>query len=118
MPVSDYLDRILPEDKPALKHFVDQVTKEDLYYRYFSEINEFIHNNLANMMQLDYDREMAFLAIRGEEIIGMTHSLSDQDNTDLECAAVMHSDLKRWGLGQHQLLEKIITYARTRIISL
>ncbi|MCX2958940.1 MAG: acetyltransferase, partial [Serratia symbiotica] len=32
---------ILLEDEPALKHFIDRVTKEDLYYRYFSEINEF-----------------------------------------------------------------------------
>lgn len=31
---------ILPEDEPQLRVFISQVTKEDLYYRYFSEINE------------------------------------------------------------------------------
>ncbi|MDI5811305.1 hypothetical protein MJM95_29405, partial [Salmonella enterica subsp. enterica serovar Anatum] len=35
-----------------------------LYYRYFSEINEFTHEDLANMTQIDYDREMAFVAVR------------------------------------------------------
>lgn len=47
---------ILPEDEPLLKAFILKVTKEDLYYRYFSEINEFTHEDLANMTQIDYDR--------------------------------------------------------------
>ncbi len=55
---------ILPEDEPLLQAFIGQVTKEDLYYRYFSEINEFTHDDLANMTQIDYDREMAFVAVR------------------------------------------------------
>lgn len=55
---------ILPEDEPQLRQFIAQVTKEDLYYRYFSEINEFTHEDLANMTQIDYDREMAFVAVR------------------------------------------------------
>jgi len=46
---------ILPEDEPLLREFIAQVTKEDLYYRYFSEINEFTHDDLANMTQIDYD---------------------------------------------------------------
>ncbi len=102
---------ILPEDEPALKHFIDRVTKEDLYYRYFSEINEFTHDDLANMTQIDYDREMAFVAVRADEIIGVTRALSDPDNTDAEFAVLVRSDLKGVGLGR-QLLEKMIAYAR------
>lgn len=102
---------ILPEDEPALKHFIDRVTKEDLYYRYFSEINEFTHDDLANMTQIDYDREMAFVAVRDEQIIGVTRALSDPDNTDAEFAVLVRSDLKGLGLGR-QLLEKMIAYAR------
>lgn len=70
---------ILPEDEPQLRQFIAQVTKEDLYYRYFSEINEFTHEDLANMTQIDYDREMAFVAVRrmdnAEEILGVTRDL-------------------------------------------
>ncbi len=100
----------MPEDEPALKHFIESVTKEDLYYRYFSDINEFTHDDLANMTQIDYDREMAFVAVRCEEIIGVTRSMSDPDNTDAEFAVLVRSDLKRLGLGC-QLLEKMIAYA-------
>ncbi|WP_368544767.1 bifunctional acetate--CoA ligase family protein/GNAT family N-acetyltransferase [Enterobacter soli] len=106
---------ILPEDEPQLRVFISQVTKEDLYYRYFSEINEFTHEDLANMTQIDYDREMAFVAVRraeaDEEILGVTRAISDPDNVDAEFAVLVRSDLKGLGLGR-RLLEKLITYTR------
>ncbi len=106
---------ILPEDEPLLQQFIAQVTKEDLYYRYFNEINEFTHDDLANMTQIDYDREMAFVAIRQtagkEEILGVTRAISDPDNLDAEFAVLVRSDLKGLGMGR-RLLEKLIIYTR------
>lgn len=106
---------ILPEDEPQLQAFIARVTKEDLYYRYFSEINEFTHDDLANMTQIDYDREMAFVAVRQvegkDEILGVTRAISDPDNIDAEFAVLVRSDLKGLGLGR-RLLEKLISYTR------
>ncbi|AFJ46089.1 bifunctional acetate--CoA ligase family protein/GNAT family N-acetyltransferase [Shimwellia blattae] len=107
---------ILPEDEPQLQRFISRVTREDLYYRYFSEINEFTHDDFANMTQIDYDREMAFVAVRPgadgkEEIIGVTRAISDPDNIDAEFAVLVRSDLKGLGLGR-QLMEKLIGYTR------
>lgn len=106
---------ILPEDEPLLQRFIAQVTKEDLYYRYFSEINEFTHDDLANMTQIDYDREMAIVAVRQqqgeEEIIGVTRAISDADNIDAEFSVLVRSDLKGLGMGR-RLLEKMIVYTR------
>ena len=106
---------ILPEDEPLLRQFIAQVTKEDLYYRYFSEINEFTHEDLANMTQIDYDREMAIVAVRkhneSDEIIGVTRAISDADNIDAEFSVLVRSDLKGLGLGR-RLLEKMIIYTR------
>ncbi|NUW56048.1 protein lysine acetyltransferase [Cronobacter turicensis] len=111
---------ILPEDEPQLQRFISQVTREDLYYRYFSEINEFTHDDLANMTQIDYDREMAFVAVRqqagSEEIIGVTRAISDPDNIDAEFAVLVRSDLKGLGLGR-RLLEKLIAYTRDHGLS-
>ncbi|MCG8710736.1 bifunctional acetate--CoA ligase family protein/GNAT family N-acetyltransferase [Brenneria sp. 4F2] len=105
---------ILPEDEPLLGKFIAKVTKEDLYYRYFSEISEFNHQDLAYMTQIDYDRGMAFVAIRpmgnGNEIIGVTRAIADPDNIQAEFAVLVRSDLKRLGLGG-RLLEKLIRYA-------
>lgn len=106
---------ILPEDEPGLQAFINLVTKEDLYYRYFNEINKLTHEDLANMTQIDYDREMAFVAVRrkegNEEIIGVTRAISDPDNCDAEFAVLVRSDLKGLGLGR-RLLEKLIVYTR------
>lgn len=106
---------ILPEDEPQLRAFIARVTKEDLYYRYFSEINEFTHDDLANMTQIDYDREMAIVAVRqhngADEIIGVTRAISDADNIDAEFSVLVRSDLKGLGMGR-RLLEKMIRYTR------
>lgn len=106
---------ILPEDEPLLRDFIAQVTREDLYYRYFSEINAFTHEDLANMTQIDYDREMAFVAVcqqeHGEEITGVARAISDADNIDAEFSILVRSDLKGQGIGR-RLLEKLIRYTR------
>lgn len=108
---------ILPEDEPLLQSFIGKATKEDLYYRYFSEINEFTHEELANMTQIDYDREMAFVAVRDyhgeQEIIGVSRAFSDPDNIDAEFSVLVRSDLKGLGLGR-RLMEKLIAYTRQR----
>lgn len=105
---------ILPEDEPLLKAFIDRVTKEDLYYRYFSEISEFTHDDLAKMTQIDYDREMAFVAINtGGDIIGVTRAMSDPDNREAEFAVLVRSDLKGNTLG-YQLMRKLLRYTKAR----
>lgn len=110
-----FIRPILPEDEPLLKTFINQVTKEDLYYRYFSEISEFTHDDLANMTQIDYDREMAFVAIRhphdDTEIIGVARAMADPDNQQAEFAILVRSDLKGNTLG-HQLMMKLINYTK------
>lgn len=111
--VTCLLRPILPEDEPLLQQFIQKVTKEDLYYRYFSEINEFTHEDLAKMTQIDYDREMAFVAVIQEQgkdaIIGVTRALSDPDNLEAEFAVLVRSDSNGLGLGK-TLLSKMIAY--------
>lgn len=113
--ISCLLRPILPEDEPLLKSFINRVTKEDLYYRYFSEINEFSHDDLANMTQIDYDREMAFVAVLNQgddsEIIGVTRAMADPDNQEAEFAVLVRSDMKGFTLG-YQLMNKLINYTR------
>ena len=70
---------------------------------------------LFQLMRIDYDREMAFVAVRRidqtEEILGVTRAISDPDNIDAEFAVLVRSDLKGLGLGR-RLMEKLITYTR------
>jgi len=113
---------ILPEDEPKHKSFISKVSVDDLYRRFFSDVGELNHEALANLTQIDYDREMAFVATRqitlenGEEeevIIGVTRALSDPENEEAEFAILVRSDLKGVGLGRI-LMNKIISYCKQR----
>ena len=51
------------------------------------------------MTQIDYDREMAFVAVRRidqtEEILGVTRAISDPDNIDAEFAVLVSCRMRR-----------------------
>lgn len=104
---------ILPEDEPRHADFIRQVSKDDLYKRFFNEVGEFNHEALANMTQIDYDREMAFVAVQDNCIIGVSRALINPDNTNAEFAILVRSDLKSRGLGK-QLLNRAIQYCRDK----
>ncbi|MBD1566748.1 bifunctional acetate--CoA ligase family protein/GNAT family N-acetyltransferase [Vibrio sp. S12_S33] len=108
---------ILPEDEPQHAEFIHNVSKEDLYKRFFSDVGEFNHEALANFTQIDYDREMAFVAVDNNDgegkIIGVSRALINPENTDAEFAILIRTDLKGNGLGKI-LLQKVIDYCRLK----
>ncbi|MFA0505293.1 GNAT family N-acetyltransferase [Vibrio sp. 10N.222.54.B12] len=108
---------ILPEDEPLHADFINRVSKEDLYKRFFSDVGEFNHEALANFTQIDFDREIAFVVVREEQgvpaIIGVSRALINPENTDAEFAILIRSDLKGVGLGRI-LMTKVIDYCRAK----
>ncbi|HDO1330827.1 TPA: bifunctional acetate--CoA ligase family protein/GNAT family N-acetyltransferase [Aeromonas veronii] len=107
---------IRPEDEPAHKQFVLQVSDEDRYKRFFADVGELGHEELARMTQIDYDREMAFVAVGQDgnlqdQILGVVRAISTPDLSDAEFAILVRSDLKGVGLGK-LMMEKIIRYAK------
>lgn len=73
---------------------------------------------MVKLTQIDYDREMAFIARGpGEDgattTLGVVRAMASPDNSEAEFAVAVRSDLKRQGLGR-MLMEKIIRYCRTR----
>lgn len=109
---------IRPEDEPAHKQFVLKVSDEDRYKRFFADVGELGHEELARMTQIDYDREMAFVAIGqdrafSQQILGVVRAISNPELSDAEFAILVRSDLKGLGLGK-LMMEKIVRYARER----
>lgn len=109
---------IRPEDEPAHKQFVLRVSDEDRYKRFFADVGELGHEELARMTQIDYDREMAFVAVGqdgafNQQILGVVRAISTPDLSDAEFAILIRSDLKGMGLGR-LMMEKIARYARER----
>lgn len=115
---STLLRPIRPEDEPQYREFFGRLDPEDVYLRFFAYKRELVHSQLARFTQIDFDREMAFIASRRNEagqmeILGVVSSVTDSDNRQAEVAIIVRSDLKGKGLGR-TLLGKMIRYCRQR----
>jgi len=110
---------IRPEDEPAHHAFHARLQPEDVRFRFFNLVRELPHSQMARFTQIDYDREMAFIALAADgagaegETLGDVRTVTDPDNERAEFAIVVRSDRKSQGLG-HALLEKMIRYCRAR----
>ncbi|ADU61227.1 MAG: bifunctional acetate--CoA ligase family protein/GNAT family N-acetyltransferase [Pseudodesulfovibrio sp.] len=110
---------IRPEDESTHRVFLSNLTDEDLRLRFFGVVQrDFDHKDIARFTQIDYDREMAFIATaqdpRGEpETLGVMRTNTRPDNSEAEFAIVVRSDQKGEGLGS-LLFFKGIRYTKDR----
>ncbi|HXK26228.1 MAG TPA: bifunctional acetate--CoA ligase family protein/GNAT family N-acetyltransferase [Myxococcota bacterium] len=106
---------IRPEDEPAHRRFFARLSADDVHFRFFSMVRELPQSQVARFTQIDYEREMAFIAYApGDlETLGVVRAVADPDNRTAEFAVIVRSDLKGLGLGR-ALLEKMIRYCRAR----
>ena len=108
---------IRPEDAPQHAAFFAALTPEDVRFRMFASMQALPPAQLARWTQIDYDREMAFIATRpgaaGPETLGVARAVADPDNITAEFAVVVRSDLKGQGLGA-LLMDKLLRYCRAR----
>lgn len=109
---------IRPEDEPQHAAFVEKLDPLDMRMRFFYSRRQIGHTEMARLTQIDYEREMAFIATaRGadgrEETLGVVRAVADPDNEQAEFAVVVRSDLKGGGLGE-LLMRKLIRHFRTR----
>ncbi len=109
---------IRPEDEPEHRALFTKLNPEDIRFRFFGALREPVHSELARYTQIDYDREMAFIATRDDangnpETLGVARLICDPDNEVGEFAIVIRSNLKGKGLGSI-LLGRLIDYGRAR----
>jgi len=109
---------IKPEDAAQHVQFFNALDPADIRYRTFMSVRELTPAQIARFTQIDFDREMAFIATRPltpgrDETLGVARCVADPDNERAEFAIIVRSDLKRQRLGSI-LLKKLIDYARNR----
>ena len=109
---------IRPEDGERHRAFIERLDPEDLRMRFFQSRRALHAGELARLTQIDYEREMAFVAVAAdaagtEETLGVVRAIADPDNEEAELAIVVRSDLKQRGLGA-LLTRKMIGYCRDR----
>lgn len=94
---------------------LERSSRNDVRMRFFAPRRQFGHGFSARLTQIDYDREMALVALDpgGQDILGVVRLISDPDNEAAEFALMVRSDTQGVGLG-HCLMQSILDYARQR----
>ncbi|MFL6664999.1 MAG: bifunctional acetate--CoA ligase family protein/GNAT family N-acetyltransferase, partial [Rhizobacter sp.] len=94
---------IRPEDEAQHLAFIGQLAPEDIRLRFFNTRRELPRSELARLVQIDYAREMAFVALDrrpdgSSETLGVVRAVADPDNVEAEFGIIVRSDLKGQGL--------------------
>jgi acetyltransferase len=105
---------IRPEDEPRLRDFYAEAEPQDLRLRFFLARREVPRSELARYSQIDYDREMTFVAIdAGGRLVGEVRAACDPDNRQAEFGIQTRREWQRRGLGR-VLLGKMVSYLSQR----
>jgi acetyltransferase len=123
----EYLVRpIHPDDAQMLQDLMARLSPESRYFRFVSSIHELPPQMLARFTLIDYDREMALVAMfkdrkvgengeitETERIVGVSRYITNPDQTSCEFALVVADDANGKGLGS-RLMESIMDVAREK----
>jgi acetyltransferase len=107
---------IRPEDAEAHASFIRALDPQDLRFRFFAPIRELSQEMTARLTQIDYDREMAFVALRrhlpdGEKMLGIARLIRDPNGVEAEYALIVAPEAKGQGLARH-LMERLMAWGR------
>ena len=109
---------IRPEDEAQHRRFLERLDPEDIRMRVFYSRQTMARSELARLTQIDYEREMAFIATAPDDqgqlqTLGVARAVADPDNIGAEFGIVVRSDLKGGGLGR-LLMDTLVDYQRGR----
>lgn len=103
---------IRPVDALLYRGFLAHTSAEDIRMRFMAPRKHFPDEMGLRLSQLDYDREMAFVALTpGGELAGISRMVADPDHRTAEYALIVRSDLAGQGLGT-ALMTLLVDYAR------
>ena len=115
-----------PHDAQMLQELVRGLSQESRYFRFISSMRELPERMLARFTLIDYDREMALVAIyqertpnpdggftETERIIGVSRYVTNPDKSSCEFSLLVADEFNGQGLGSRMMLS-IIDVARSK----
>jgi acetyltransferase len=120
---------IHPDDAQMLQELMHNLSPESRYFRFVSSLIELPPAMLARFTLIDYDREMALVAVfkerragpdgkmsGTERIVGVSRYITNPDQSSCEFALVVADDFNGKGLGS-RLMQSIMAVARDKGLS-
>ena len=108
---------IRPEDALLERKFVDGLSERSRYLRFMYSLKALTPEMLSRFTQIDYDREMALIAVvqteAGEEQAGVARYIASADRRSCEFAVVVADRWQQRGIAT-RLLRNLIDVARER----
>ncbi len=120
---------IHPDDGQMLQELVRNLTPESRYNRFVSALTELSPAMLSKFSLIDYDREMALVAIQKqripneeggfdehERIIGVSRYVTNPDSSTCEFSLLVADDMAGMGIGS-RMMRSIMDVAREKGLS-
>lgn len=108
---------IRPEDADIEQSFVRKLSPQSKYFRFMQTLNELTPEMLVRFTQLDYNRELALIAVMekaGIEVeLGVARYVMNPDGKSCEFALVVADEWQHRGIGS-QLMTHLMEAARER----
>lgn len=108
---------IRPEDAPLLLSLYESLSPHSIYMRFFTPLRSFQHSMLVRFTQIDYDREIALVAIQeieGEEkMLGVARVILDIKQRHSEFSIIVSDACQGKGIGA-ELLSQCLSIAKGR----
>jgi acetyltransferase len=110
---------IKPEDAPLLSGLFDSLSPQTIYYRFFTPLKSLPHSMLSRFTQIDYDREIALVAIQDskteEKMLGVSRVILGKDQKSAEFAILISDHWQGKGIGA-ELLKRCLAISKERNI--
>ncbi len=111
---------IRPEDAELERRFVNGLSEESRFFRFFYRMHELSPGMLARFTQVDYDREMALVGVvddpaapEGVSFVGVARFIQNPDNESAEYAIVVGDDWQGRGIAR-AMMERLIAFAKKK----
>ena len=107
---------VRPEDAEIERAFFNNLSDESRYFRFMDTIRELSKPQLVRFTQIDYDRDMAFVAVQiddeGNPVqLGVSRYVANPDGETVEFALTVADSWQKRGLGR-KLMQVLIDCAR------
>jgi acetyltransferase len=108
---------IRPEDEPIESEMLAGLSERTSRLRFFQPLKDITHELVIRYTQIDYDREMAIVAMVNEsgkeKMAGVVRFIADPDNESAEFAILVADQWQNRGLG-NKLTDYVLEIAKNK----